>query len=106
MSETFSTRSSSTNYYQELEKERANLKAKIQESCPPELIEEYKTLQSRLLRSDEVAHQAIRELTDDIWKNTRADKKYLEEKTKELQDRIEMLSGLRLNNLFSTLMNG
>ena len=106
MSETFRTRSSSTNYYQELEKQRESLKAKIQESCPPELIEEYKTLQSRLLRSDEVANQAVREFTDEIWKNTRADNKYLEEKTKELQDRIELLSGLRLNNLFSTLMNG
>ena len=106
MSETFRTRSSSTNYYQELEKQRESLKAKIQESCPPELIEEYKTLQSRLLRSDEVAHQAVKEFTDEIWKNTRADKKYLEEKTKELQDKIELLSGLRLNNLFSTLMNG
>ena len=102
MSDTFQTKS----IFQEFESEKDNLRAKIRENCPQELIDEYKLLNRRLCKSDTLAFEAIQELKAEVWKNVKADKKYLEEKLKDLQETIEMKAGIRTKGIFIDLLNG
>ena len=102
MTKGFPTRS----VFQEFESEKDNLRAKIRENCSQELIDEYKTLNRRLCNSDEIAIKTIEELKAEVWKNVKADKKYLEERLKDLQETIEMKSGIRTKGLFIDLLNG